>query len=99
MQEIKLDINEKGRGAFYISENGEQLGKMEIGISHGKLIAYHTEVLEKEKGRGLAKKLLGHMVDYARNRGLKVAPLCPYVYAQFKRHPDKYVDLWEKVRG
>ena len=97
MQEIKLNINEKGRGGFYLSENGKQLGKMEVGITEKKLIAYHTEVIEKEEGKGFAKKLLDNMVDYARSHGLKVVPLCPYVYAQFKRHPEKYADLWEKM--
>ena len=81
MPEVKLDINEKGKGAFYISENGEQLGEMEVKISHGRLVVYHTEVLEKEEGKGLAKKLLENMVDYARSHKLKVVPLCPYVNA------------------
>ena len=36
------------------------------------------------------------MVDYARKHDLKVIPLCPYVHAQFKRHPDEYADVWNK---
>jgi len=36
------------------------------------------------------------MVTYAREKGLKVIPLCPYVSAQFKRHPDTYADVWNK---
>ncbi|HEU4902844.1 MAG TPA: N-acetyltransferase [Flavisolibacter sp.] len=35
------------------------------------------------------------MVDYARKNGLKVIPLCPYVHAQFKRHPADYADVWK----
>jgi hypothetical protein len=34
------------------------------------------------------------MVDYARKNKLKVIPLCPYVHAQFKRHPKEYADVW-----
>jgi predicted GNAT family acetyltransferase len=44
----------------------------------------------------VAQQLLNHMVEYAREHKLKVIPLCPYVLAQFKRHPEKYVDLWNK---
>jgi uncharacterized protein len=37
------------------------------------------------------------MVDYAREHKLKVIPLCPYVNAQFRRHPDQYQDVWNKT--
>jgi len=69
---------------------------MEIGIGDGRLTAYHTEVSPKAEGKGLAKKLLSHMVAYAREHHLKVIPLCPFVNAQFKRHPEEYADIWEK---
>jgi predicted GNAT family acetyltransferase len=94
MDNIQLSLNEKGRGLFYLSEGEEQLGKMEIGISDDKLTVYHTEVSPKAEGKGLAKLMLSSMVAYAREHGLKVIPLCPFVYAQFKRHPEAYADLW-----
>ena len=96
MQEVELHINEKGRGGFYISEDGEQLGVMQIGITGKDLIAFHTEVSPDKKGKGIGKILLETMVDYARGHGLKVIPLCPYVYAQFKRNNEKYADIWKK---
>lgn len=36
------------------------------------------------------------MVEHARTNHLKVIPLCPYVHAQFKRHPEEYADVWNK---
>ena len=98
MGEIKLDLNEKGHGAFFIMDGDEQLGEMVIGISAGKLTAYHTEVSTKAEGKGFAKTLLVAMVNYARKNGLKVVPLCPYVHAQFKRHPKEYADLWNDYK-
>ena len=67
---------------------------MEIQINKDNITAFHTEVVKEEEGKGLAKKLLDHLVDYARTHKLKVVPLCPYVYAQFKRHRSEYADLW-----
>ena len=96
MNQVQFKINEKGRGKFFIEENGEQLGEMEIGITGKNLVAYHTEVLPKAEGKGLAKQLLESMVEYARSNKLKVIALCPYVHAQFKRHEDLYSDIWEK---
>jgi len=97
MEEVNLKLNEKGQGAFYISEDGEQLGEMEVSVSGNYLTVYHTEVSPKAEGKGFAKKLLTTMVDYARSKGLQVIPICPYVHAQFKRHPDEYKDVWSKT--
>jgi predicted GNAT family acetyltransferase len=96
MNAIKLQLNPQGRGAFYIEDQGERIAFMEISIVNGQLTVFHTEVAEKLKGQGIATKLVEHMVKYARENNLKVVPLCPYVLAQFKRHPDTYADIWKK---
>ena len=97
MKDIQLKLNDNGRGAFVIEEGSERIAEMEIGINGENLTVYHTEVSEKLKGQGIATKLLSTMVDYARNNNKKVVPLCPYVSAQFKRHPDNYADVWNKT--
>jgi predicted GNAT family acetyltransferase len=96
MGDIQLQLNDLGRGAFYIMDGDERIAFMDIGINENRLVAYHTEVSPKAEGKGLAKQLLLHMVDYARQHGLKVVPLCPFVNAQFKRHPAEYADVWEQ---
>jgi predicted GNAT family acetyltransferase len=95
MEEIELDLNEKKRGSFHFEENGQRVGEMEIGISDNRLVVYHTEV--EEEGKGIARKLLEFMVDYARQNKLGVVPLCPYVLAQFNKNPQKYADVWVKL--
>lgn len=95
MEEVKLNLNEKDQSHFYIIENDEQVAEMVFGISGNDLTVYHTEVLPKAAGKGLAKELLTAMVDYARKKDLKVIALCPYVFVQFKRHPGEYVDIWK----
>lgn len=96
MDDIKLALNEKGHGAFVIEKEGERLAEMVIAISGSNLTVYHTEVSEKLRGHGVAAKLLTAMVTYAREHKLKVIALCPYVSAEFKRHPAQYADIWNQ---
>jgi predicted GNAT family acetyltransferase len=96
MPEVKLQLDEKQHGGFYLYENGEKIGEMVLSISGTILTVYHTEVDEAYNGKGYAKLLLDEMTAYVREHKYTVKPLCPYVFAQFKRHPDEYTDIWEK---
>lgn len=96
MAEIKLELNEKKHGAFNLYDDGTKIGEMVVAINDEALTVYHTEVDENQSGKGYAKQLLDTMVDHARNNELKVIALCPYVHAQFKRHPEEYNDIWLK---
>lgn len=95
MTEIKLNLDSQNRGAFYLVDDNGQMGEMAISIQDKELTVYHTEVDPKAEGKGYAKQLLNHMVDYARTHHLKVIPLCPFVHAQFKRHPQEFADVWK----
>ena len=95
MEEITLQLSEKNHGAFFVKEGEEQLGEMVLSISDKNLTVYHTEVSPKAEGKGLAKKMLESMVDYARKNNLQVIPLCPFVRVQFERHPQQFADLWQ----
>ncbi len=96
MDDVKLELNEKGRGQFYLGDREDKLALMEVGVYGNSLVAYHTEVAPRGEGQGLAKKLLAAMVEYARKHQLKVTPLCAFVHAQFNRHPELYNDIWNK---
>jgi uncharacterized protein len=91
---VELKLDAKGHGGFYIMDGDEELGEMEITINGDEMVVHHTEVSPKAEGKGLAKKLLAAMTDYARKNALQVIPLCPFVNAQFRRHPQEYQDLW-----
>ena len=95
MEEVKLDLDDKQHGHFYIEDGGERIGEMELSIEGNRLTVYHTEVDARAEGKGYAKKMLAAMVDHARKHALTVTPLCPYVHAQFKRHADDYADIWK----
>lgn len=96
MDLIQLRLDDQKKGAFVIEDGDERIAEMVIAVMGPRLVVYHTEVSDKLKGQGIAGKLLDEMVAYARSNHLKVVPLCPYVLVQFKRHAEKYDDVWEK---
>lgn len=60
----------------------------------GVIAADHTGVPPQHRGKGIAEKLVKSGVDDARKNGTKIVPLCSYVEAQFRRHPE-----WEDLRA
>jgi len=96
MADVRLELRESGRGAFYLEEGNEKLGEMVIGISGTALTVYHTEVDPQHEGKGLAKLMFDDMIKYVRENKLQLVPLCQYVHAQLKRHPELYEDIWKK---
>lgn len=96
MEKVELKLNIKGRGYFLLTVDDEQLGQMEVSVIDNRLTVFHTEVNPKAEGKGFAKKLLNEMTSYARKNNLKVKVICPFVHAQFKRHPEQYSDIIEK---
>ena len=53
-----------------------------------KISADHTGVPEAMAGQGVAKALVDFMLADAQAKGFKIIPLCPYVRAQYARHPE-----------
>jgi predicted GNAT family acetyltransferase len=58
----------------------------------GRISADHTEAPPSMRGTGVAMALVEHMVAEARSGGFRIIPLCPYVKAQYRRHPE-----WDDV--
>jgi hypothetical protein len=96
MEEIQLKLEPNGKGACFIDREGERIAEMVIAVDDKNITVYHTEVSPKRKGEGAGTKLLTTMVEYARKHQLKVIALCPFVSAQFKRHPELYADVWNQ---
>lgn len=56
------------------------------------IIFTHTEVPPEFEGQGIGSKLAKHVLDYAREQGYRVQPLCPFIKAYVQRHPE-YQDI------
>lgn len=53
-----------------------------------RIIFTHTEVDPALEGRGIASQLARHVLEYAREKGFEVMPLCPYIAGYINRHPE-----------
>ncbi|MEZ5936865.1 MAG: GNAT family N-acetyltransferase [Hyphomonadaceae bacterium] len=58
------------------------------------IIADHTSVPDTMRGQGVALKLATRLVEDARTLDFKIIPLCPYVNAERKKHPD-WADVFQ----
>ncbi len=89
--EIKKQDNGK-KGAFYIEEGEERLAEMTYVWSGDKIIIDHTEVSPKLEGKGIGKQLVTKAVEMAREKNIKIMPLCPYAKRVLEKD-DSYKDI------
>lgn len=57
-------------------------------LSPTKIIADHTGVDDSLRGTGVGVALVERLVADARRDGFTIVPLCPFVAAQARRHPE-----------
>lgn len=57
-------------------------------LRDGAMVITHTEVAPELEGQGIAAELVRTALAHARTNGLKVRPLCSYVQAYVRRHPE-----------
>ncbi len=71
---------------------GDQMALLEYYLRGPSIIYTHTLVPPVLEGHGIAGRLARKALDYARDRGLSVVPLCPFVADYIEKHPE-YGDL------
>ena len=87
MTEVQRQHGET-KGRYYIRQNGEE-AEMTYSITSPTLvIADHTEVPDSFRGTGAGLAMLTQFVADARAEGFKIMPLCPFVNATRKKHPE-----------
>lgn len=60
---------------------------------HGKKIwLIHTEAPEELKGKGAATAIIEKTLSYIEDNDYRLIPLCPFVAAYLKKHPE-----WERI--
>jgi predicted GNAT family acetyltransferase len=67
---------------------GSLAGSIRYTLEGGAITLVHTEVAPAFEGRGLGNVLVAGALDDIRSRGLRLHPLCPFVAAYVRRHPE-----------
>lgn len=95
MAEFGIEKEVSGsKGRYVIRKDGAE-AELTFSITTPTLvIADHTGVPDSFRGTGAGLALVAHMVQDARANGFKVMPLCPFVNAMRKRHPE-WADVFQ----
>jgi uncharacterized protein len=73
---------------YEILREGELLGEILYRTEPGAVVLVHTEVAPSAEGEGIGSRLVAGALEDIRSRGLRVVPICPFVAAYMRRHPE-----------
>jgi hypothetical protein len=87
---MEVKHKEEGtRGEFYIEQDGNVIAELTYLLSdETTMVATHTGTHPRMRGQGIAMKLVEAAVEYAREKGLKISPMCSYVAWAFNQRKD-----------
>ncbi len=76
------------KGRYVLRHDGIEAELTYSIASDHLIIADHTAVPDALRGTGAGLALVTRMVSDARKSSVKIVPLCPFVNAQRRKHPD-----------
>ena len=91
-------VDNQANSRYEARFDGAIAGVLVYEMHDGWVTFVHTEVEPAFEGKGIGSRLAKTGLDDARARGMLVTPLCPFVTAYVRRHPE-YRDLIVGVRG
>ncbi|ENQ3107062.1 hypothetical protein SAMN04488168_1257 [Bacillus sp. 491mf] len=91
MLEIKKDTN-----SFYVGEpNNKEAEITYVPTGEEKIIVDHTFVSDNLRGQRVGEALVKRIVEFAREEGKVIIPLCPFAKSQIERN-EEYHDVLAK---
>jgi len=74
------------KGAFFVKSENKILAEMTyVWAGTDRIIIDHTEVSETLKGKGIGKQMVAKAVAFAREKAIKIIPLCPFAKSVFDK--------------
>ena len=84
------------KGMFYVEgDQGFPAEMVYTKPSPDKMIIEHTDVNDELRGQNVGLQLVKAAVEYAREHGIKIIPLCPFANSVFKKKPE-FADVLSK---
>lgn len=89
---IQSDHHDKG-GRWFVESEGKTIAEMTyLNSGDTRIIIDHTEVDESLLGQGVGYDMVKLAVERAREKGIKILPLCPFAKSVFDKKPE-YADV------
>jgi len=95
--DIAITREETGSRGRYVGRIAGVEGEAELVYSRADpklVIAHHTGAPDSMRGMGVGMALVERLIADARAEGFRIRPRCPFVKAQFERHPE-----WAELRS
>ncbi|MEL6616062.1 MAG: GNAT family N-acetyltransferase [Bacteroidota bacterium] len=83
-----MDIRHEPDQKRFALDTEHGTARLEYIPSPGLITYTHTEVPVGAEGQGIGAALARAGLEYAKAEGLTVMPLCPFVSAYIRRHPE-----------
>jgi len=80
-------INNINQQQFEVNADGE-LAVLQYRFHDKLLWLMHTDVPKKLEGHGIASLLAHTALEWAKETGIRVKVVCPFVAVYLKRHPE-----------
>ena len=90
---VRLEKDDAG-GRYVIERDGAEAELTFRAASPQLMIAEHTGVADGLRHQGAGLALVARLVQDARRDGFRIRPVCPFVRAQARRHPD-WADVFQ----
>jgi predicted GNAT family acetyltransferase len=82
-------VNDREAERFVLPLHGPEPAYIDYSLgSDGVVNLLHAEVPVAARGHGVGAELVRETLELARREGFRVVPICPFVVAWLRRHPD-----------
>ena len=94
----KLEVTHNQANRTFEAWIDGHLSKLDY-IQEGKnFVITHVGVYPEHRGQGVAARIVDASLEYARQNGLRVVPMCSYAAAYIRRNPE-YMELTDQERS
>lgn len=89
-QDVSGEVRDNPAESRYeLRRDGEVVGFIDYRSAPGIRVMVHTEVAAWVEGQGIGQRLVAGALSDIRARGLRIIPICPFVQAYLRHHPEQ----------